>query len=166
MLLPNTSAFGKVKDYMNLPEGKLSLYNTHNNERLTVTYRDPLGEYNSEAIKALNWILRCHYTEQTIDMDLRVVEYLNRVDKNLGGNNEIHIISGFRSPEYNSLLRKEGRHVARNSLHLQGKAIDIAIPNVGTHTLRQTAFALGYGGVGYYPSKGFVHLDSGVFRTW
>ena len=166
MLLNGTSASAKIRNNENLPEGKLSLYNTHNGERLTVTYRNPLGEYDPEAIKALNWILRCHYTQQAVDMDLRVIEYLNRVDKNLGGNNEIHIISGFRSPEYNGLLRKEGRHVAKNSLHMKGKAIDISIPHVGTHTLRQTAFALGYGGVGYYPSKEFVHLDSGVFRAW
>jgi uncharacterized protein YcbK (DUF882 family) len=159
-------AWAKLPNLRILPEGKLSLYNTHSKEKLTVDYRDPAGNYNPDALKALNWILRCHYTGQVADMDIRVIEYLNIVDKNLGGGNEFHIISGYRSPEYNGLLRREGHHVARHSLHTKGKAIDISIPGVGLDKLRRTALNLKYGGVGYYPGAGFVHIDSGGFRTW
>ncbi len=148
------------------PTGKLSLLNAHTGERLTVTYRDPTGGYDPEALQALNWILRCHYTNQVAAIDPHVIDYLNLVDHRFGGNNEIQIISGFRSPEYNRLLREEGRHVARHSLHLQGKAIDFAIPGVELTKVRRAAMNLRFGGVGFYPSRGFVHLDSGRFRLW
>lgn len=159
-------AFPKVATDLRLPEGKLSLYNTHSMERLTVDYRDPSGNYNPDAIKSLNWILRCHYTGEVANMDLHVIEYLNTIDKNLGGGNEFHIISGYRSPDYNGLLRREGHRVAKHSLHLRGKAIDISVPGVGLDKLRRTALSLKCGGVGYYPGAGFVHIDSGSFRTW
>jgi uncharacterized protein YcbK (DUF882 family) len=158
--------FAKKTIREELPEGKLSLYNTHNRERLTVTYRRTGDEYDPEALKALNWILRCHYTNQETEMDIRTLEFLNILDKKLGGNNEIHIISGFRSPTYNKLLRQEGHHVARHSLHQVGKAIDISIPGTGLDKIRRVALNLKYGGVGYYPGAGFVHIDSGTFRTW
>lgn len=158
-------AFSKTAIDLRL-QGKLSLYNTHSKERLTVDYRDPSGNYSPDAIKSLNWILRCHYTGEVADMDIRVIEYLNSVDKKLGGGNEFHVISGYRSPQYNGLLSREGHHVAKRSLHLKGKAIDINIPGVGLEQLRRTALNLKYGGVGYYPGAGFVHLDSGGFRTW
>lgn len=166
VLLGSTPAFPKTAELDPAPEGHLSLFNTHNQERLTVAYRTANGEYDPEAITAINRILRCHYTNEVKEMDVRVIEYLNKVDKDLGGGHEIHIISGYRSPAYNSLLRREGRHVAGHSLHMKGKAIDIAIPNVGLDRLRRTALNLHSGGVGYYPGAGFVHIDSGAFRTW
>ena len=149
-----------------VPEGRLALYNTHTSERLDVTYRDSFGQYDPDALDSLNHLLRCHYTNRATKMDVRVIEFLNAVDKQLGGNNEIHIISGFRSSEYNRLLVREGRGVARHSLHLLGKAIDLCIPKTRLDVLRQTALDLRYGGVGYYPRRGFVHLDSGTFRFW
>jgi uncharacterized protein YcbK (DUF882 family) len=149
-----------------MPEGKLSLYNVHTSERLTVTYRKQGNEYDLEALKDLNWLLRCHHTNQTINMDPKVIDYLNIVDKQFGGDNEIHIISGYRSPEYNSLLRKKGRQVASKSLHKLGKALDFFIPHVSLKNLQTAALSLQYGGVGYYPQTGFVHIDSGNFRTW
>ena len=166
VLLGSTPAFPKIAETERSSEGRLTLFNTHNREKLTVAYRTPHGEYDPEALAAINRILRCHYTEEVAEMDIRVIEYLNRVDNELGGGNEIHIISGYRSPAYNNLLRREGRHVAGHSLHMKGKAIDIAIPHVGTDSLRRTALNLRTGGVGYYPGAGFVHIDSGAFRTW
>ena len=79
---------------------------------------------------------------------------------------EIHIISGYRSPTYNGDLRRGGHGVARHSLHMKGKAIDISVPGVGLDKLRRVALNLRYGGVGYYPGPGFVHIDSGNFRIW
>lgn len=149
-----------------MPVGKLSLFNIHTSEKLTVSYRKEDGDYDIEALKAINWILRCHYANQETEMDVRTIEFLNTVDKKLGGNNEIHIISGYRSPAYNRLLRHEGHKVARHSLHLVGKAVDIHIPGTSLDKVRQVALNLRYGGVGYYPGKGFVHIDSGKFRTW
>ena len=148
------------------PSSNLSLYNTHTGEKLSTTFRTPEGDYDANALKSINWILRCHYTNEVADMDIRVVNFLNQVDNQLGGGNEIHIISGYRSLEYNDLLRQESSGVARHSLHIEGKAIDIAIPSVNLFTVRKTAQALRQGGVGYYPRSGFVHIDSGKLRTW
>lgn len=147
-------------------KGSLSLHNTHTDERLSVTFRNGDGTYDVEALNAVNWILRCHFTNQQTVMDVNTIEYLNLVDNRLGGGNEIKIISGYRSPTYNSLLSNSGRHVAKHSLHLVGKAIDIVIPGVELNRVRRTAVALKLGGVGYYPGAGFVHIDSGKFRTW
>ncbi len=159
-------AFARKMIPEGLTEGRLALYNIHTDERLKVTYRDPWGEYDPQALEALDYLLRCHYTQKVKEMDISVIEFLNAVDKSLGGDNEIHIISGYRSPEYNELLIRQGHGVARHSLHLSGKAVDIYIPRVGLDTLRESAIGLGYGGVGYYPVSGFVHIDSGRFRTW
>lgn len=146
--------------------GSLSLYNTHTEERVSVTFRRADGSYDVDALNAVNWILRCHFSNQQTVMDVDAIEYLNLVDKRLGGRNEIHIISGYRSPSYNSRLLHSGQHVVKHSLHLLGKAIDIAIPGIDLNTVRRTAVALRLGGVGYYPGDGFVHIDSGTFRTW
>ena len=165
-LLGAKTVFAKLWDGAGPREGKLSLHNINNNERLTVSYRNELGEYNPEALTALDWIFRCQITNETTAMDLRVLEYLNRLDNSLGGGNEIQIISGYRSPSYNSKLRSLSRGVAKHSLHMKGKAIDLAIPGVGLDKVRRTALAFSAGGVGYYPRGGFVHIDSGAFRTW
>ena len=149
-----------------LPEGTISLYNIHTDERLSVRYRRTDGTYDVDALNALNWLLRCHYTNEETVMDVDTIEYLNRVDKRLGGGNEIHVISGYRSPSYNALLRHNSSHVAKHSLHMVGKAIDIAIPGTPLDRVRHTALALRLGGVGYYPASGFVHIDSGAVRHW
>jgi uncharacterized protein YcbK (DUF882 family) len=149
-----------------LPEGRLSLLNIHTNDKLTVKFRNTSGEYDPGALKDLNWILRCHYNGQVHDIDKDVIEFVNLVDKRCGGRNEIQIISGYRSPEYNKKLINEGRHVVKNSMHLAGKAMDIRIPGVTLSKLRDEALNLKLGGVGYYKKSDFVHLDSGRFRTW
>ncbi len=148
------------------PVGHLSLYNTHNGERLSATFRDAMGNYDRDALNSLNWILRCHYTNEATAMDAKILEFLNRTDNMLGGDNEIHIISGYRSPCYNNLLRSKGRGGGRKSLHLSGRAIDVAIPGHNLDKIKRAAQGLRLGGVGYYPAAGFVHLDSGAFRTW
>lgn len=165
-LFSHNPAFSMLIEPDRLPQGKLTLFNTHSKERLTVIYRNPQGEYDPEALTAINRVLRCHYTQEVAQMDIRVIEYLNQVDKELGGDNEIHIISGYRSPAYNSLLRREGRHVAKNSYHMKARAIDVSFPHVGLEKVRRSALQLKFGGVGYYPGAGFVHIDSGAFRTW
>lgn len=165
-LLVGKSAWAEDLTIPSVNEGRLALYNTHTHERLEVTYRDSSGQYDPDALNALDHLLRCHYTNRATRMDVRVIEFLNTVDNQLGGGNEIHIISGFRSSEYQGVLRKKGRRVARHSLHLTGKAVDLRIPGVSPNVIRKTALDLRYGGVGYYPRRGFVHLDSGAFRYW
>ncbi len=149
-----------------LPEGRLTFVNLWTDERLDVTYRNDAGLYDWEALDEVNHILRCHVTGEVAAMDVRVIEHVNLVQKSLGSDREIEIVSGFRSPEYNERLVRAGRRAARHSLHMQGQAIDLRIAGLHPKVIQQAALELGYGGVGYYPRSKFVHLDSGPFRHW
>lgn len=160
MLLPPS---GFARD---LPEGRLTFVNLWTDERLDVTYRNEAGQYDWNALDEVNHLLRCHVTGKIAAMDVRMIEHVNLVQKRLGGDREIQVISGFRSPEYNARLVRSGQRAARHSLHMEGRAIDLRIAGRHPKIIRQTALELGYGGVGYYPRSKFVHLDSGPFRHW
>ncbi len=149
-----------------LPEGRVSLYNLHTDERLSVRYRTDSGTYDEDALGALNHFLRCHHTNETTTMDVQLIEFVNLVQKRVGGRRDVYIVSGYRSPEYNEQLIKMGTRAARHSYHVSGQAVDLQIPGVPLRTLREVALRLGCGGVGYYPRGKFVHLDSGPFRHW
>jgi uncharacterized protein YcbK (DUF882 family) len=149
-----------------LPEGELSFYNVHTDERLRVRYRGENGQYDLSALDDVNHILRCHHTGEVATIDPRVIEHINLVQKTLGGDGEIHVISGYRSPEYNAMLVKRSRRAARHSLHVEGQAVDFFIPGVRPRAIRHAALKLQYGGVGYYPRADFIHLDCGPFRSW
>ncbi len=165
LALAATPAWGAIRQ-LKLTPGHLNLYHTHTGERLSVTYRDECGEYDLDALQALNYLLRCHHTGEIQEIDLRTIEYLELVDRHLGRGREVHIISAFRSPAYNEQLLRQGRKVAKNSLHIHGRAIDFRVPQVPLKTLRRIALDLQLGGVGYYPGSQFLHVDSGHFRTW
>lgn len=145
---------------------RLDLLNLHTGERLVTTVKDETGIWNLEAMAEIDRLLRCHYTGEVHPIDRRTLDFLQKVDAAYGGGREIHIISGYRSPVYNDLLRQEGQGVARNSLHLRGQAIDLRFPGIDLDRVRRTATALCLGGVGYYPRSGFVHLDAGKVRCW
>ena len=132
-------------------------------ERICVGKRKGRASWRQEEI---NWLLRCHHSDEVHEIDVRTIEFLSMVDRKLGGNHGFHVISGYRSPAYNEWLRQAGRGVAKRSLHLEGRAIDVRIPGVPLANLRRAALSLEYGGVGYYPRTDFVHLDSGRIRTW
>ncbi len=149
-----------------LPDGELSFYNVHTDERLYVRYRDDRGQYDLAALDDVNHILRCHHTGEVAAIDPRLLEHVNLVQKTLGGNGDIHVISGYRSPEYNALLVKKMRRAAQHSYHVEGQALDFFIPGVHPRMIRQAALKLQYGGVGYYPRADFIHLDCGPFRSW
>lgn len=147
-------------------EGRLRLLNTHTGDRVDALYRDASGAYRQDGLDALNHVLRCHYTNEMTHMDPAVIEYLNAVDQTFGAGNEIEIISGYRSPRYNELLRSRSEGVAKHSLHLVGRAVDVRIHGVELDRLRRAAMKLRAGGVGFYPRSNFVHLDSGRVRAW
>jgi uncharacterized protein YcbK (DUF882 family) len=149
-----------------LPEGRLRFYNVWTDERLAITYRNRAGDYDPAALHDVNHFLRCHYTGEVTAIDVRVLEHVNLVQKKLGGDREIYVISGYRSPEYNAMLVRTGRRAAKNSLHVLGQAIDLQVAGLHPRVVRKAALELGYGGVGYYPRSKFVHLDSGPFRWW
>ena len=119
-----------------------------------------------ETMKELaNEHLRCHFTNEPAEMDARLFRVLVEAARHFGVE-RVEIISGFRAEKYNLMLRKKGRQVARNSQHTRGNAVDFRLRGVPTRRLRNFARALRLGGVGYYPSSGFVHVDVGPIRTW
>ena len=149
-----------------LPDGELTFFNIHTNERLQVQYRDYEGNYDLTALDEVNHILRCHHTGEVAAIDVRMLEHVNFVQKVVASGGEIHVISAYRSPEYNAQLVKRSRRVAQHSLHVQGQALDFYIPGIKIREMRDAALKLQYGGIGVYSRAKFIHLDSGPFRTW
>ena len=148
------------------PDGRLRLYNANTDERLTVRYRGRSGRYDPSALKDINYLFRCHTTNQVCPIDVQLLENLNHIVKLVGRGQEIKIYSGYRSPSYNDLLVRLGHGAAPNSLHTTGQAVDFAIPGVRLTQLRRTAINLQVGGVGNYRRRGFIHIDTGPVRYW
>ncbi len=144
-------------------DGFLCLYNIHTKETLATTYRVG-GAYDPKALDAINWLLRCHYTNESRPVDVGVLDLLCRIKDPYGERTPVHVVSGYRSPAYNALLRKQGHHVAGGSYHLHGLAVDFILPGVSTRELFRAARSLQAGGVGNYPE--FVHIDVGPVRSW
>lgn len=145
----------------------ISLHHVHTDENLTITYKKN-GEYDEEALKKINWILRDWRKNEATKMDPQEIDLLWEVYQDVGGKNPIEIICGYRSPETNSMLRRRSKGVARFSQHTLGKAIDFYIPGVPLDQLRAAAMKAQGGGVGFYPTSGspFVHVDVGNVRAW
>ena len=149
------------------PAGRsLAMEHTHTRESVDLLYA--VGEdYLPAALHTLNRFLRDHYTGDIGLMDPQLFELLHRLRGELGSRNAFQVISGYRCPATNGMLKAtRGGGVARRSLHMEGKAIDIRLPGVPLADLRDAALSLGAGGVGYYPREQFVHLDTGRVRSW
>lgn len=144
----------------------LSLYNTHTGEALRrITYWER-GDYLAPALEEINHLLRDHRADAVGAMDPAVVDQMFALYDMFDCDCAIEIISGYRSPHTNAMLRKQSGGVAKRSYHMQGKAIDLRIPDVPLGTLRKAAIRRQKGGVGYYPESDFIHIDSGPVRTW
>ena len=146
----------------------LRLRHLHTGETLSVVYREG-GAYSADGIARLNHFLRDHRTMETADYDTREFDLLHALMAKLGRpNGEIDVVCGYRTPESNLYLRTRSAltGVAEHSQHMLSKAIDIRVPGVSTLTLRNAALSLGMGGVGYYPTSQFVHVDVGPVRQW
>ena len=149
-------------------ERVLSFFNTHTGERLKTAYCVD-GEYHAESLVEVNHILRDFRQNETKPIDPQLLDLLHELGGTLEVDQPFHIISGYRSPATNTLLRERGgthTGVASKSLHMVGKAIDIRVPGVRLDHLRAAARSLKLGGVGYYPSSNFVHVDTGRVRFW
>lgn len=148
------------------PEGRLLLYNAHTSERMDIAYRDGQGRYDRGALVDLNHFMRCHHSNTVAVMDLRVIEILNTIRAQVGESKELVIHSAYRSPEYHTYLIRHNRRAARHSFHVTAQAVDFHVEGVPLRTLKQAALRLGHGGVGYYPRRGFLHVDCGPARYW
>lgn len=149
------------------PQGRLLAFDhTHTGEKLSLVYAAG-SDYFKDSLAKLNRFLRDHYTGDVGVMDPQLFDVLHRVRSELGCKQAFQVISGYRCPATNDKLRgKGGGGVAKRSLHMDGKAIDVRIPGVPLKELRDAALSLKAGGVGYYPSSQFVHLDTGRVRSW
>jgi uncharacterized protein YcbK (DUF882 family) len=144
---------------------ELSFHHLHTNEKLTVRYFAN-NRFLPDALGTINHFLRDFRTGDKHPIDAKLLDILFWVQKTTGSNGVYEVISGYRSPETNNFLRKNSQGVAKQSLHMQGKAVDIRLTDVDTKLLQQAAIKLKAGGVGYYQSSNFVHLDTGRIRTW
>lgn len=149
-------------------EYRLRFYHTHTGERLNVVYRRG-DQYIPQALDELDHYLRDHRTGDVRHFDPRLFDLLYDLTASLGDSGgEIDVICGYRTPWSNEFLRARSPHtgVAQHSLHMQAEAIDIRLPGIPTSELRDAALSLHRGGVGYYRSSDFVHVDVGRVRHW
>ncbi len=147
---------------------RLKLHHLHTGESIDVAYKED-GQYSDAGVSMLNHFLRDHRTQDTADYDPREFDLLHALLAKLGKPNAtIDIVCGYRTPWSNNFLRTRSADtgVAEHSQHMLSKAIDIRIPGVSTLSLRNAALSLGMGGVGYYPTSQFVHVDVGPVREW
>jgi len=145
----------------------LTFYYTHTKETGTFTFRKD-GSYDKKVLADLNHFLRDWRRNETAKMDPALYDLIWEVYQDVGATNPIHIVSAYRSPATNEMLRSKSSGVAENSRHTQGMAMDFYIPGIPISTLREAAMKRQVGGVGYYPTSGspFVHLDTGNVRAW
>ena len=143
----------------------LSFVHTHTTERLTAVYYDA-GIYRQDVLQKVNVLLRDFRTETVFQIDPLVLDRLYVLQSTIGGAEAFQVISGYRSPDTNAVLRKMSAGVAKHSLHMDGRAIDVRLPGTATHRLAALARQQLSGGVGFYRVSDFVHLDTGRVRNW
>ena len=147
------------------PERELAFKNLHTGESLRTTFWAE-GRYLNDELKAVNHVLRDHRSGDVHPMDPKLLDLLYALQQSVAVIGSFHIISGYRSPASNQKLRSKSSGVAKKSLHMQGKAIDIRLPGCELKHLRDAAVELKAGGVGYYASSDFIHVDTGRVRRW
>ena len=143
----------------------LSLLNLHTGERLTAAYWEA-GSYIPDAMQALAQVLRDHRTGEVHPMDAGLLDLVTRLRMALETEATVHVLSGYRSPRANEALRHASSGVAKRSLHMDGMAMDLRLPGVDLARVRDAAWGLQGGGVGFYPGSDFVHVDVGRPRRW
>ena len=143
----------------------LDFSHTHTGERLSVEYFSS-GMYVPDALHTVNHFLRDFRTGDVHPIDPGLLDLLHHLTDLTGSAKPFQVISGYRSPATNEMLRHHSDGVASGSLHMQGKAIDIRLADVPLAALRDAALVARRGGVGYYPASDFVHVDTGRVRTW
>ncbi|QPK63893.1 YcbK family protein [Methylomonas sp. LL1] len=143
----------------------LALQNLNTGDKLKLTYFEK-GRYIKSALQEIDYVLRDYRTGDVHRIDPALLDQLHELKLMLGVNRPFEIICGYRSPLTNAHLHHHGSGVANNSLHMQGRAIDIRLEGHDTKHVKNAALVMRRGGVGYYPKSDFVHLDTGKFRTW
>lgn len=146
---------------------RLTFLNTHTGDRFSEAYWEN-GAYVPGAMAEIKHVLRDHRSNETHDIDPRLLDQLHQLNGLVGAAAPYQIISGYRSPATNAMLHANSDGVASHSLHMEGRAIDIRMDGVDLARLHDAALSMQAGGVGYYPSPGsnFIHVDTGRVRRW
>lgn len=163
LCLPWSASRGSSK--LVYPDRILALHNIHTGEQENVTFWSD-GHYLESGLNQINWLLRDFRTGDVKAIDPRLLNILYLLSRKVENEKPVLILSGFRSKKTNDMLRKTTEGVARRSFHMAGRAVDIRMPHIESVDVQKAALRLGGGGVGYYPSSNFVHLDTGPVRTW
>jgi uncharacterized protein YcbK (DUF882 family) len=146
-------------------ERALAFYNLHTGESLKAVYWAE-GYYVPDVLNEVNYLLRDFRAGEIKPISTRLLDLLYGLNHRLESDVPFHVISGYRTPKTNAILRKRSKGVAKKSLHMEGKAVDIRLPGCELKALRRAAMQLQMGGVGYYPRSCFVHVDVGAVRYW
>ena len=165
-LLPN---FAEAQGFWGSPGGfgarEVAVHNLHTGESISTIYFDN-GRYVPDALAAMNHVMRDYRTGEVHEMQPELFDLWHTIRDVTESRAPFQIISGYRSPETNAMLHEMTSGVAQNSYHMKGMASDIRLQDVELAHLRAAALAIGRGGVGYYPSSDFVHVDVGPVRHW
>lgn len=146
-------------------ERSLAFTHLHTGERLKLTYWSG-GQYIDESLAEINKLLRDFRTGEHFQMDTALIDTLHQLQVRTGNHQPFEIISGYRSPKTNAMLRKSSNGVAKKSLHMLGQAIDVRLPGTELKHLHKAALDTKQGGVGLYTGSNFLHLDTGRVRSW
>ncbi len=167
VLLPATStkALASVASPLRQSGRTLSFYHTHTGDKLDIDYHDGT-DYMPDALMEINHYLRDFRTGESYPIDSALLDILHALKTISGHNGTFEVISGYRSPKTNKSLRNKSSGVAKRSLHMQGKAIDVRLTGFDTKQLHRAAKKLARGGVGYYQKSDFIHVDTGRVRYW
>ncbi len=153
---------------MRMPESgafTIAFRNTHTGDSFNGVYRVG-NKYLPDAFDRINHVLRDFRTGEKFPIDPRAIDIVYMIQQRTGQRGGLEILSGYRSPKTNKMLRNASGGVAKNSLHMVGQAIDLRMPGYSTRKVRDTAIDLRAGGVGFYPKSDFVHVDTGKVRHW
>lgn len=144
---------------------RIRMYSGRTGERIDMIYWVD-GKYIKDAVKEVNHFMRDWRTDQVKSMDLRTVDIMAASHNLLDVNEPYMLLSGYRSPQTNAMLRSKSRRVAKNSLHMKGQAADLRLSSRSVSQMAKAAIACRAGGVGKYYRSNFVHMDCGVVRSW
>jgi uncharacterized protein YcbK (DUF882 family) len=161
LLLPSRALASSAS----VSERKLKFLHLHTGETLNTTYWAE-GHYIAEELNRISYVLRDFRSGDIKAMDKNLLDVLYLLQQRVAKSGPYHVISAYRSPKTNAALRRRSKGVAKHSMHLQGKAIDIRLPGIELTQLRRAALSLRAGGVGYYPKSNFIHVDTGRVRYW
>ena len=143
----------------------VAMDNLHTGETMEAVYWEQ-GDYIPDVLDAVNAHLRDFRTGDVHPIDTRLLDLLDQISDRVQTKARFQVISGFRSQATNAMLHEQSAEVAKKSLHTQGMAIDVRLPDVALEHLHNAALSICAGGVGFYPESNFVHLDVGPVRTW